>query len=184
MQQHLLLDRPLFAFSFPRAAYFGGPLENEGKLTIGAIDYDAYIPYHEVLRYNPIIFSSRYQGLWVVRGTINRVQSMMILDTGSSFIVLPLEMARMLFSRLDLRTEAVGSSLIALYPCADYPSIEITIGRSSIILHPNSMQFGPDNNGWCKLSVIGIEQEDVTLGRPFFENAYTVIDMRGRVGLC
>ncbi|KAL9940602.1 hypothetical protein V8E36_000090 [Tilletia maclaganii] len=109
---------------------------------------------------------------------------MMILDTGSSFIVLPLEMARMLFSRLDLRTEAVGSSLIALYPCADYPSIEITINRDGIVLHPSSMQFGAANNGWCKLSVIGAEQEDVTLGRPFFENAYTVIDMSGRVGLC
>ncbi|KAL9937562.1 hypothetical protein V8E36_003971 [Tilletia maclaganii] len=108
---------------------------------------------------------------------------MMILDTGSAFIVLPLQMAQRLFSRLNLRTEASESSLIALYRCTNHPSIKITIDQISIVLQPSSMQFGADFNGWCTLSVIGAEQEDVTLGRPFFENAYTVVDIRGHVGL-
>ncbi|KAL9933602.1 hypothetical protein V8E36_007778 [Tilletia maclaganii] len=109
---------------------------------------------------------------------------MMILDTGSSFIVLPLHMARDLFSRLGLQTEEYGTSLTAIYPCRYYPSIRIRTSQSHIALHPSSMRFGAEFNGWCKLSVIGANQEHVTLGRPFFESAYTIIDLSGRVGLC
>ncbi|KAL9933361.1 hypothetical protein V8E36_007537 [Tilletia maclaganii] len=173
MQHRWLLDRPLFAFSLPRSAYFGEP-PREGKLTLGAIDYSAYT---EALRYNPITSSARYQDLWVVRGTYS-------LDTGSSFIVLPMQMARDLFSRLRLQMEASGNSLIAMYWCRSYPSITIRTRRSRIVLHPSSMQFGAKEDGWCTLSVIGANQEDVTLGRPFFESAYTIISLSGRVGLC
>ncbi|KAL9933885.1 hypothetical protein V8E36_006967 [Tilletia maclaganii] len=181
MQQRLLLDRSLFAFSLPRAAHFEEYPETEGKLTIGAIDYSAC---NEALRYNQVILSARYQDLWVVRGMVNRVRSRMILDTGSSFIVLPLSMARVVFTGLGLRTEEYGTSLIAWYLCRHYPFINIRTSRSSIVLHPSSMKFGFERDGWCLLNVIGADQEDVTLGRPFFENAYTVIDLAGRVSFC
>ncbi|KAL9935597.1 hypothetical protein V8E36_005174 [Tilletia maclaganii] len=104
------------------------------------------------------------------------------LHAGSAFIILPIQLARTLFSKLNLWTEELGTSLLARYPCARYPSISIRFGRRALILRPSSLQFGAEHEGWCTLSIIGEHQEQITLGRPFFENAYTVIDMNGWIG--
>ncbi|KAL9939991.1 hypothetical protein V8E36_000696 [Tilletia maclaganii] len=183
MQQASLLDNPVFAFSVPRAERFGGPLETEGKLTIGGIDRDAYNSHLGQLRYSPVSSAPRYQNLWALRGTINGHAGTMILDTGSSFIVMPMRLAVTLFSDLGLRSEDSGTSLAATYRCDDPPKINIRIGSTSVRLHDSSVQFGAEDNGWCAISIIGVEQADITLGKPFFENVYTAIKLNGRIGL-
>ncbi|KAL9934672.1 hypothetical protein V8E36_006447 [Tilletia maclaganii] len=178
MQRGSHLDRPLFSFSIPRAG-IGGALETEGKLSIGAIDRNAYTA---SLRYTSVESDQRFRHLWAVRGALNGHESVMILDTVVPFILLPIALARSLFYHLSLGTERLGSSLVARYPCARPPTFRVRIGRSSIVLHSSSVRLGTGADGWCTTSIIGAEQEEVTLGRPFFENAYTVIDLRGRVG--
>ncbi|KAL9931284.1 hypothetical protein V8E36_009891 [Tilletia maclaganii] len=180
MQQEQHLDRPVFSFSLPRSQHFGGPLEADGKLTIGEYDRGRRF---EALRYSPVEPEEDFKYLWATRGKLNDHPGIMILNTGAAFIMLPMQLARTLFDELDLWTEEIGSSLFARYPCAGWPSINVKIGGCTIVLRPGSLQFGPERAGWCRLSIIGEDQEQITLGRPFFENAYTVIDLRGWVGL-
>ncbi|KAL9939114.1 hypothetical protein V8E36_001927 [Tilletia maclaganii] len=181
MQQILLLDRPLFAFSLPRAD------RPEGKLTVGGLDRNAY---RGDLRYSSVESGPRFENLWALRGTINGHRGVMILDTGSSFIVLPMHLAAALFATLHLVTEQterysplVAPALLAKYLCESSPIIQIRIGNVRADLHRTSARFYEDDDGWCTLSVIGAEQEDITLGRPFFENVYTAMDLTGRVAM-
>ncbi|KAL9935594.1 hypothetical protein V8E36_005171 [Tilletia maclaganii] len=177
MQHALLLDRPLFAFSLPHAAR---RLPTDGLLTVGAIDRNAF---SESLRYSLVESQPRYQNLWAVHGKLNGRESVMILDTGSPFIILPIQHARIVFDELHVQSEQFRGVLFGRYFCRRSPSIRIKIGRVSVPIHQSSLQFGAEDNGLCGFSVIGAEQEDITLGRPFFENAYTVMDLSGRVGL-
>ncbi|KAL9931285.1 hypothetical protein V8E36_009892 [Tilletia maclaganii] len=180
LQQKQHLDRQIFSFSLPRSQYFGGPPETGGKLTLGQFDRSMGL---EALRYSSVQSGPRFRHLWATSGSINSHQAVMILHTVSAFIVLPIQLARTLFSQLNLWTEELGNSLFARYHCANWPSIIIRIGASTIVLRPGSLQFGAQHEGWCTLSIIGEHQEEITLGRPFFENAYTVIDLSGWVGL-
>ncbi|KAL9940876.1 hypothetical protein V8E36_000364 [Tilletia maclaganii] len=182
MRQGELLARAVFSFSFPRAGHFELPFQADGKLTIGAIEPSAY---GGVIRYSHIESAPRYQNLWASHGSINGQESVMIFDTGSPFILVPKVLARVLFSRLNLWVEDFENSLIAKQWCASVPLTVITIkiGFRNTILLPSSLILSAENNGWCTLSVIGAEQEDITLGRPFFENVYTIMDLNGRVGL-
>ncbi|KAL9935588.1 hypothetical protein V8E36_005165 [Tilletia maclaganii] len=180
MQQAQQLDRPIFAFSLPRSQYFGGPLEAGGKLTIGELERGRGL---EALRYSPVVAELRFRYLWATPGKINNHPGVMILHTGSAFIILPIQLARTLFYELNLWTEELGTSLLARYPCARYPSVSIRLGRRTLLLRPGSLQFGVEHQGWCTLSIIGEHQEQITLGRPFFENAYTMIDLNGWVGV-
>ncbi|KAL9933874.1 hypothetical protein V8E36_007532 [Tilletia maclaganii] len=177
MHQDLLLDRPLFAFSLPHAAR---RLLTDGVLTLGAIDRNAFTG---SLRYSPVEWQARYQNFWAVRGKLNGRERVMIFDTGSPFIILPIQLARAVFEEQYVQSLLSQGVLFGRYFCRRDPSIRIQIGRASVPIHPISLQVGDEDNGWCDLSVVGAEQEDITLGRPFFENAYTVMDLTGRVGL-
>ncbi|KAL9932612.1 hypothetical protein V8E36_008729 [Tilletia maclaganii] len=177
MQESLLLDRPLFAFSLPHAAR---RLPTDGRLTVGAIDRSAY---SDSLRYSSVESQPPYQNLWAVRGAINGRESMMVLDTGSPFIILPMQIARSVYDQSYIQSEHAEGVLVGRYLCRNSPRIRIRIGRASVPIHHSSLQFGTEDNGWCAFTVVGAEQDDITLGRPFFENAYTVMDLRGRVGL-
>ncbi|KAL9934502.1 hypothetical protein V8E36_006958 [Tilletia maclaganii] len=177
MHHALLLDRSLFAFSLPHAAR---RLPTDGFLTLGAIDRTAFTG---SLRYSPVEWQARYQNLWAVRGKLNGRERVMIFDTSSPFIVLPIQLARAVFNEQYVEPVLSQGVLFGRYFCRRDPSIRIRIGRASVLIHPISLQFGAEDNGLCALSVVGAEQEDITLGRPFFENAYTVMDLSGRVGL-
>ncbi|KAL9935973.1 hypothetical protein V8E36_004815 [Tilletia maclaganii] len=181
LQQELRLDRPIFSFSLPRYQYFGGPLEADGKLTIGDFDRDRGRR-NQALRYFPFEPGPRYRNLWATRGKINNHSGVMILNTVSAFIILPIQLARTLFAELNLRTEEVRGSLLARYPCASYLYIDLRIGEKPMFLRRSSLQFGDQHEGQCTLSIIGDYQEEITLGRPFFESVYTVIDLSGWLG--
>ncbi|KAL9939865.1 hypothetical protein V8E36_001682 [Tilletia maclaganii] len=186
MQRGNLLDDSLFAFSYPRAARHGSPPEAPGKLTIGEVDRSAC---HSQLRYTSFERDLRYRNLWATRGTINGNAGVMVLDTSAAFILLPMEIAEPFFAHLGMITEAFGSFLIAKYPCERHPFIQIKIGRRSILLHQSSIQYGAVVDGWCTCSIVGANEGDITLGRPFFENAYTIVELdlvngaEGRLGL-
>ncbi|KAL9939862.1 hypothetical protein V8E36_001679 [Tilletia maclaganii] len=175
-----LLDWPIFAFSLARTGNSGTQGEIGGQLSIGTIDHSAY---HGRLSRSVFERGPRYQGLWAIRGTINSYEAMMILDTGASLIFLPMRIAGSIFADWNMHTEISGGALIAKYECTRAIAIAIKIGERSTVLRRSSIQFGDQDNGWCMLSIVGNEQEEVTLGRPFFESVYTTIDLNGRLSL-
>ncbi|KAL9934859.1 hypothetical protein V8E36_006634 [Tilletia maclaganii] len=164
-----LLDRPVFAISLSNSqAEAGG-----GILLLGS--------YRSGLRFVPLDRSPRYTGLWAFSAWIHGIHSTMILDSGSSFIILPIELARTLFHRLWLTVEQHGSTLMASYPCAHPPVFPIATAFRTIILSRESLRFGSDKDGICALSIIGAEQAHTTLGLPFFRSAYVAFDLHGSV---
>ncbi|KAL9935596.1 hypothetical protein V8E36_005173 [Tilletia maclaganii] len=75
MRQRQQLDRPIFSFSLPRSQYFGGPLETDGKLTIGGFDRARGL---EALRYSPVVAELRFRYLWATPGKINNHPGVMM----------------------------------------------------------------------------------------------------------
>ncbi|KAL9939864.1 hypothetical protein V8E36_001681 [Tilletia maclaganii] len=123
-----LLDGQIFAFLL---AGLGSSTGDGGKLTIGS--YEGRFHYQRV--------KANYPDLWAVKGRINAVESVMVLDSGSIFIVLPIDLARMIFGNLNLPIEAHNDVLMATYPCAHPPLLIIQFGRVAVTLTRDSPEF-------------------------------------------
>ncbi|KAL9932821.1 hypothetical protein V8E36_008520 [Tilletia maclaganii] len=185
-----LLDRPVFAFSLSRLRQ---PQTSGGEITLGS--------HRRNLRFALLEADPRYAGLWAVSGVFNDFESKMILDSGSSFIVIPAWEATRIFNNLGLVIEQHRSVVMAKYLCKFPPIFQITIGSRQITLSADSVQFGlpeesvhfvqPEHQ-LCILSIVGEQRDDVRLGLPFFRSAHVAFDLefetrgygtRGRVGI-
>ncbi|KAL9939863.1 hypothetical protein V8E36_001680 [Tilletia maclaganii] len=164
MQRAHLLDQPVFCFTLARTGGAGSASQRIGSLLIGRSDTSAY---SGRLRYTQVETGPPYNDLWAVRGDVNGYRSVMIN----------------VFYQLGLVMEEFDGALIAKYLCRRPPRIQLRIGTRLIPLRSESLHFSVESDRLCRLSIIGADQEYVTLGRPFFESAYTMFDLRGRVGL-
>ncbi|KAL9933140.1 hypothetical protein V8E36_007858 [Tilletia maclaganii] len=174
LSQHQLRNKPVFALSFFRLEQTTLTTEHGGLLSLGL--------HRRGLRFLPLEQDLRYAGLWAISGHLNGIYSRMILASGSPFIVLPVTFARQIFDRPGLVIEQYGSTLIAKYACAHPPLFHITFRAISITLSSDSVRFGAVEAGHCISSIIGAEQDDITLGLPFFRSAYVAFDLSGRAG--
>ncbi|KAL9934178.1 hypothetical protein V8E36_007260 [Tilletia maclaganii] len=166
-----VIDRPVFAFALSRV---GQTVPSGGWLFLGF--------HRRSVHFAALDSDPRYAGLWAVRGSLNEIFSTMVLDTVSTFIVLPLEQARSIFDSFGLVAEQYDSVLMANYHCAFPPVISITIGSSRITLSRDSVKLSVEEPNICTLSIVGQEQGHITLGLPFFRSAYVAFDLGGRVG--
>ncbi|KAL9932616.1 hypothetical protein V8E36_008733 [Tilletia maclaganii] len=165
-----LLDLPVFAFALSRS---GQKAPNGGWLFFGF--------HRRGLRFADLDRDPRYAGLWAVHGSLNGVASTMVLDTVSNLIVLPVRHASDIFARLGLRVVRHNSVLMARYNCNFHPDISIKIATRTIELSRDSVELSADEQNVCTLSIVGQQQDHITLGLPFFRNAYVAFDLVGRV---
>ncbi|KAL9939477.1 hypothetical protein V8E36_001294 [Tilletia maclaganii] len=170
-----IIGQPVFAISLGRLEQTAPTIAHRGTLSVGSR--------RSRVRFVPLEQHPRYDRLWAISGQLNGITSRMILASGSPFIVLPAALARYVFGRLGLVIEEYGSTLIAKYVCAAHPPLfRITFPTTSVTLSSDSVLYGAVEAGFCISSIIGEEQDDITLGLPFFRSAYVSFDLNGLAG--
>ncbi|KAL9938482.1 hypothetical protein V8E36_003105 [Tilletia maclaganii] len=166
-----LLDLPVFAFALSRR---GQTSHHGGWLFLGRHRRDVL--------FSDLDRDPNYAGLWAVRGSFNEIPSTMVFDTVSKLVVLPVHQARFIFTSLALDVEVHDGVLMAKYVCKHPPAFVIAISSSIIYLSGDNVQLNVERPNVCTLSIVGEEQDYITLGLPFFRSAYVEFDLVGHVG--
>lgn len=118
----------------------------------------------------------------------------MIVDSGTSLLLIPEQEYKQLLQVIEARTEIEYSIKndfgLETFPCskkityASLPSIQITLDGYEYTIPPAS--YIGYNEGMCTLKIMTNTRDKnfITLGLNFFENYYTVFDVgQKRIGL-
>ncbi|KAK0548817.1 hypothetical protein OC846_004329 [Tilletia horrida] len=154
------VDSGVFAFALSSGS---------STLTLGGLDSDLYS--------GDVVYSglSSSQGFWQISGTGAGYSSDgFIIDSGTSLIVAPVNVAEQMFSNLGANPTTQQGTTYGSYDCNNPPNVEFEFGGKTISLTSSAVTIGANGDGTCLLSIVGqdIGIDGVVTGDPLFESSY------------
>ena len=161
----------------------------DGQITFGGVDNSKF---HGALSYTQTLSSD--STLWeipiedlAVSGTSSQLSGRSaIIDTGTSYILMPPADAQTLHAQIPGSTNTGGSPNFMI-PCNTVATVQFTFSGVTYGVHPKDYMGKADTTGkMCASNIIGQQAYSATqwiLGDVFLKNVYTVFDFdKDRIG--
>ena len=185
MEQGVITQRT-FSFYFSQTSFTDTEYDLNSAVVIGEVDTSyadgdlEYIP----LSGTPAFWSVKLGGATSGSNSIMTDTGIAIFDTATSKIVVPQVYFSSIMQSLSAAGECQSVNTDIYCDCGEsYPALSVTLGKSVYTLE-SDYYLGEENDGTCKLLIVGGEAPYWVLGQAFLRKYYTVYDMDGeRVGI-
>jgi cathepsin D len=161
----------------------------DGQITFGGIDHSKYqgaLSYTTTVSADPSLWEIPVDDL-AVSGTSCKLKGKSaIIDTGTSYILMPPPDARVLHAQIPGSTNTGGTANY-LIPCSSSATVQFAFSGVTYDVHPNDYMGKADSTGkMCASNIIGQQAYSANqwiLGDVFLKNVYTVFDFdEDRIG--
>ena len=176
-----LLPANLFGFNLQRAS----DGTNDGEINFGSPDATKYTG---ALSFTDTVSDQLQWEIPVDDAIVNGVPCKLtgntaIIDTGTSFMLLPPDDAKVLHAQIP-GSQSAGA--VYHIPCSTTVSIEVVFSKVGYSISPKDYVGAPLQGGGCQSQIIGYRTggpDQWLLGDTFMKNVYTVFDMdNNRIG--
>lgn len=149
-------------------------------LHLGGIDYSKVKDKINYVNVNP------EDGFWVTEGSVQGVKSKLVVDTGTTLIIGPMDQVREVISKLPgVLPHYTFDSIQATFDCSRPPTVDFEINGKKYTLGKQQASFGT-SFGRCVLSIMGqkgLPMNAWILGDVFLQGVSVVFDMgQNRMG--
>lgn len=178
MVNQKLVDEPVFAF-------YLGKSDEGGEAVFGGVDkshYEGQIEYLSLRR--KAYWEVDFDAIALGDEVLELYNTGVILDTGTSFITLPTDLADLINVNIGAKKVFGGQYTIDYARKAGLPDVTFTLAGSNYTLPSDNYIL--DTNGTCVSAFTGLDMPEnvAILGYPFLRRYYSVYDMgKNAVGL-
>ena len=161
----------------------------DGQITFGGVDQSKFqgaLSYTQTLSTDSTLWEIPVEDL-AVGGTSSQLSGRSaIIDTGTSYILMPPPDAQTLHAQIPGSTNTGGSPNF-MVPCSTVVTVQFTFSGVTYGVHPKDYMGKADSTGkMCASNIIGQQAYSATqwiLGDVFLKNVYTVFDFdKDRIG--
>jgi cathepsin D len=161
----------------------------DGQITFGGVDHSKYqgsLSYTTTLSADSSLWEIPVGDLAVSGTSCKLTGKSAIIDTGTSYILMPPADAQTLHAQIPGSTNTGGSPNF-LIPCSSVATVQFTFSGVSYGIHPKDYMGKADSTGkMCSSNIIGQQAYSANqwiLGDVFLKNVYTVFDFdKDRIG--
>ena len=161
----------------------------DGQITFGGVDHSKFqgaLSYTETVSTDSSLWEIPVHDLAVSGTSCKLTGRSAILDTGTSYILMPPADAQTLHAQIPGSTNTGGSPNY-LIPCKSVAIVQFTFSGVTYAVHPNDYMGKADSTGkMCASNIIGQQAYSANqwiLGDVFLKNVYTVFDFdKDRIG--
>lgn len=161
----------------------------DGEITFGGVDHSKYkgsLSYTTTVSADPTLWEIPVEDLAVNGTSCQLVGKSAIIDTGTSYILMPPADAQALHAQIPGSTNNGGSPNY-MVPCSTAAAVQFTFSGITYGVYPNDYVDKADSTGhMCASNIIGQQAYSANqwiLGDVFLKNVYTVFDFdKDRIG--
>lgn len=161
----------------------------DGEITFGGVDHSKYegsLSYTTTVSADSTLWEIPVENLAVNGTSCQLVGKSAIIDTGTSYILMPPADAQALHAQIPGSTNNGGSPNY-MVPCGTAAAVQFTFSGVTYGVHPNDYVDKADSTGhMCASNIIGQQAYSANqwiLGDVFLKNVYTVFDFdKDRIG--
>jgi cathepsin D len=183
LQQNKAIKSNIFGINLERAA----DKTNDGEISFGTIDTTKF---KGDLNYLDTVGDNKYWSVpvdgFAVNGKFQQIQNRVaVIDTGTSFMFLPPDDAKALFSQIPGSSLGSDGSTYNV-PCDSSVSVAIVFNGIAYNISPKDYVGNSGSGGQCTSHIFGqiaVDEQTWLIGDTFLKNVYTVFDMdQNRIG--
>lgn len=161
----------------------------DGQITFGGVDHSKFqgpLTYTATVSADASFWEIAVDDVAVSGTSCKFVGKSAIIDTGTSYILMPLADAQIVHAQIPGSTNARGSPNFMI-PCNSVATVQFTFSGVTYAVHPNDYMGKADDTGkLCASNIIGQQAYSANqwiLGDIFLKNVYTVFDFdQDRIG--
>jgi cathepsin D len=161
----------------------------DGQITFGGVDHSKYqgsLSYTATVAVDSTLWEIPVDDLAVSGTSCKLTGKSAIIDTGTSYILMPPADAQTLHAQIPGSTNTGGSPNYMI-PCSSVATVQFTFSGVTYGIHPKDYMGKADSTGnMCSSNIIGQQAYSANqwiLGDVFLKNVYTVFDFdKDRIG--